>query len=529
MASRFLWKRGVAVLLAGLSLVCSPVIAADAARPAAWVVDGRPTALAQSAVQILGQADREGLDPADYDATRLALAISQPSVAVNGQSLDAALTTAMTRYLHDLHYGRVDPRSVYANFDVPAKSLNVTATLNGAIAAGNLDQAVRAATPTFPLYQALLPWLARYRALKDHPAWLTPLPALPSAKLEPGAAYSGTHVLVARLMALGDLPQGFVASERYQGALVDGVKQFQKRHGLTPDGVIGKGTIEQLNVKPAARVEQIVLTLERLRWTPLMADKRMLVVNLPEFELRGLEINGDQVQIPLQMNVIVGKSLNTQTPMFNEQMRAIEFSPYWNVPPSITKSETVPKLRRDPGYFDRQGFEIVTRSGEVVTHVDDAQLAALQSGQARIRQRPGAQNALGDIKFIFPNNDNIYMHHTPSVGLFQRDRRDFSHGCIRVEAPVALAEFVLKGEPEWTTEKIRDAMENGTSRTIRLKTPIMVVIAYGTAIVKQRGGTIYFYADIYGHDKRLQAALARYSQSVRRGSGDETGKVARMD
>ena len=128
------------------------------------------------------------------------------------------------------------------------------------------------------------------------------------------------------------------------------------------------------------------------------------------------------------------------------------------------------------------------------------------------RQRPGAQNALGDIKFIFPNNDNIYMHHTPSVGLFQRDRRDFSHGCIRVEAPVDLAEFVLKDEPEWTPEKIREAMESGTSRTIRIKTPIMVVIAYATAIVKQRGGTIYFYNDIYGHDCQLRAALQKYSQ-----------------
>ena len=517
----------VGLLMCG-SLVAVPVVADDGHMM--WVVDGHPSSLAKSAIQILAQAGNEGLDPADYDIAGIKDEASKSLRSVGAQkAFDTALTKAFTRYLHDLHYGRVDPRTVYANFDIPPKSLDVTAVLNGAVAAGNLDQAVSAATPTFPLYRALLPWLARYRALMADPAWASSLPALPAAKLEPGSAYSGTSLLAARLVALGDLPNGFVAPDRYQGPLVDGVKHFQKRHGLSPDGVIGKGTFEQLNVKPVARIEQIELTLERLRWTPLMTDKRMLVVNLPEFELRGLEINGDQVQIPLQMNVIVGKSLNTQTPMFNEQMRAIEFSPYWNVPPSIARSETVPKLRRDPGYFDRQGFEIVTRSGEVVTHLDDAQLAALQSGQARIRQRPGAQNALGDIKFIFPNNDNIYMHHTPSVGLFQRDRRDFSHGCIRVEAPVALAEFVLKGEPEWTTEKIRDAMENGTSKTIRLKTPIMVVIAYGTAIVKQRGGAIYFYADIYGHDRRLQAALNRYSQTVRNQSLKSSGNVARLD
>lgn len=496
----------------------------------AWVVQGRPSALAQSAVQILEHAGDEGLNPSDYDAAALAQSVA---AATNGKpltvdqqlALDAAMNQSLLRYLHDLHYGRVDPRSVYANFNVSPKSLNVPATLNAALAAGDLKQAVKAAAPAFPLYQALKPWLARYRTLENNPVWAGTLPALPAPKLEPGAAYAGVALLAARLVSLGDLPADFVVPERYQGQLVDGVKVFQKRHGLTEDGVIGKTTFEQLNVKPATRVEQIALTMERLRWTPLMVDKRVLVVNLPEFELRGLEIDGEAVQIPLKMNVIVGKALNTQTPMFDEQMRAIEFSPYWNVPPSITRAETVPKLRRDPGYFDRQGFEIVTRSGEVVTRLDETQLAALQNGQARIRQRPGAQNALGDIKFIFPNNDNIYMHHTPSVGLFQRDRRDFSHGCIRVEAPVELAQFVLKDEPEWTAERIREAMENGSSKTIRLKTPIMVVIAYATAIVKQRGGTIYFYADIYGHDRRLRAALLNYSQRLRAESPKESGTI----
>ena len=483
-----------------------------------WIRQGRPAPVALSAAKILQQAGDEGLNPSDYDAAGLSKRVeaAREGVALSGTAqaaLGEALTQSMRRYLHDLHYGRVDPESVYANFSVPPKTLNVAVRLDEALAAGNLDLAVQAATPQFPLYQALRPWLKRYRALESDSAWAGSLAPLPATKLEPGAAYAGTQKLAARLVSLGDLSEGFVATDRYQGPLVDGVKLFQKRHGLTPDGVIGKGTFEQLNTPPSARVEQIVLTMERLRWTPLMVDKRMLVVNLPEFELRGLEIDGSQVQIPLQMNVIVGKSLNTQTPMFNEQMRMIEFSPYWNVPPSIARGETVPKLRRDPGYLDRQGFEIVTRSGEVVTSVTDDQLAAVQRGEARIRQRPGAQNALGDIKFIFPNNDNIYMHHTPSVGLFQRDRRDFSHGCIRVESPVALAEFVLKDEPEWTQERIREAMENGKSRTIRLKTPIMVVIAYGTAIVKQRGGAIYFYADIYGHDRKLKSALQRYSQT----------------
>ena len=524
---------GCALVALGLFSAFVPAQAAEKSdHPAVsdlWVRQGKLLPVAQQAVQILQRAGDEGLNATDYDAAGLAKAVHDAPAAGLSTAAQAevagALDQAMARYLHDLHYGRVNPASVYANFNIPPKTLNIAATLNSALQAGDLDLAVKTATPQFPLYLALRPWLARFRALEQDPAWSGSLPVLPASKLEPGSGYTGVAKLSARLVSLGDLPQNFVAPERYQGPLVDGVKQFQKRHGLTPDGVIGKSTFDQLNVSPAARVEQIALTMERLRWTPLMADKRMLVVNLPEFELRGLEIDGAQVKVPLQMNVIVGKALNTRTPMFNEQMRMIEFSPYWNVPPSIARGETVPKLRRDPGYFDRQGFEIVTRSGDVVTQLSDEQLSAVQRGEARIRQRPGAQNALGDIKFIFPNNDNIYMHHTPSVGLFQRDRRDFSHGCIRVENPVALAEFVLQDEPEWTQEKIREAMENGKSRTIRLKSPIMVVIAYGTAIVKQRGGPIYFYADIYGHDRQLQLALQRYSQALQ----GRAGNLARLN
>ena len=522
-------QRWFRYLLACLLVFCSTLTWAgeDASL---WFRQGKPLPVAQQAVKILLQAGDDGLDPADYDAPGLAKAVDQATQSGGVSSatqaeLANALGQAVFRYLHDLYYGRVDPASVYANFNVPPKTLNIASTLNAALVAGNLDPAVKAASPQFPLYRALKPWLVRFRAMETDPAWQGTLPPLPGKKLEPGGSYAGVAKMAARLISLGDLARDFVAPERYQGPLVDGVKQFQQRHGLTPDGVIGRDTFDQLNITPAARVEQIALTMERLRWTPLMTDKRMLVVNLPEFELRGLEIDGTQVKIPLQMNVIVGKALNTKTPMFDEQMRMIEFSPYWNVPPSIARGETVPKLRRDPGYFDRQGFEIVTRSGDVVTQLSDSQLAAVQRGEARIRQRPGAQNALGDIKFIFPNNDNIYMHHTPSVGLFQRDRRDFSHGCIRVENPVALAQFVLQDEPEWSPEKIREAMESGKSRTIRIKTPIMVVIAYGTAIVKQRGGPIYFYADIYGHDRQLKAALERYSHALQ----TRPGNLARLD
>jgi murein L,D-transpeptidase YcbB/YkuD len=295
------------------------------------------------------------------------------------------------------------------------------------------------------------------------------------------------------------------ASATYDDTLVDAVKSFQQRHGLTADGIVGRATLMHLQVPPAARARQIELSLERLRWTPLLQGPRMVVINIPEFMLRAYEVQGDRIVVRETMKIIVGKAMDTRTPVFEEQMRYIEFSPYWNVPPSIARGEVVPRLRRDPAYWNREGFEFVAASGAVVEALSPAMLDATLAGNARIRQRPGPRNALGDIKFVFPNRDNIYLHHTPSVSLFERDRRDFSHGCIRVERPVALAMFVLQGMPDWTEARVHEAMQARESKTLRLATPVPVLIAYGTAIV--RDGRVHFFDDIYGHDRALDAAL----------------------
>jgi L,D-transpeptidase YcbB len=286
--------------------------------------------------------------------------------------------------------------------------------------------------------------------------------------------------------------------------VADGVRSFQQRHGLTADGVVGKATLAQLEVPPAARVRQLELMLERLRWTPLMQGPRMVVINIPEFVLRAYEVRDGRIVVRETMKIIVGKALDTRTPLFVEQMRLVEFQPFWNVPPSIARGEVVPRLRRDPGYWERERFEFVV-GGRVETALSTARLDEVAAGRARIRQRPGPKNALGDIKFVFPNNDNIYLHHTPSVRLFERDRRDFSHGCIRVERPVALAAFVMQGMPGWTEDRIRQAMTVDDPATVRLADPLPVLIAYGTAMVKE--GRVHFHDDIYGHDRRLDAAL----------------------
>jgi len=204
---------------------------------------------------------------------------------------------------------------------------------------------------------------------------------------------------------------------------------------------------------------------------------------------------------------VVGKAQSARTPLFGELMRSIEFSPYWNVPRSIARDELVPRLRRDPGYLQAAGFEFVRTGGQVDTHLSAATLDEVLAGRTRIRQRPGPDNALGDIKFVFPNAEAIFLHHTPSVNLFDRERRDFSHGCIRVEEPVALASFVLANQPDWDQTRIRQAMGSGTSNTLTLVEPLPVLIAYGTALVTQ--GELRFFEDVYGYDSALDAALRR--------------------
>ena len=486
--------------------------AAPAADGLLWFAAGRPSQEARQAVEILVGAGIDGLDPGDYQAETLhrAVVLASDGPVSEAQALadlDGKLTVAMQRYLADLHFGRIDPRKIHENFAIsPPGQFDPAAYLRAAVREHRLPDAVKRAAPPIPLYANLRRALARYRELVGHPAWLNPLPSFPGRKLEAGKTYAGLAVLTDRLLALGDLPPGALVPDRYEGAVVDGIKAFQGRHGLEPDGVIGKATLENLDVPPTARQRQIELTLERLRWTPLLQEKRMIVINIPEFALRAYETRDGRINLKATMKVIVGEAMNRRTPIFDEVMRFIEFSPYWNVPPSIARKETVPKLRRDPGYFDQQGFEFVSADGRVVTTLTQANLDAVLGGDMRIRQRPGPKNALGDIKFVFPNNDQIYLHHTPVPRLFSRDRRDFSHGCIRIEEPVALAKFVLQDEPLWTEERIRDAMAKGESATLRLQNPTRVVIAYSTVIVKNEG-RVFFFPDIYGHDKLLDKAL----------------------
>jgi L,D-transpeptidase YcbB len=509
-SSRKVGRRIDALKLAAGVLACAGLIGAAHAAPRF------DTQQAGAAVALLADAASHGLNPADYGMPVLARAVETAAdtpAPEAAQRLDAALTAAMRRYLQDLHDGRVTPAQLDQRFP-PARRepFDAVQVLAAALAANDLAQAVRLAVPALPQYERLRTALAQYRLLQAHPAWREPLPPLPPGQvLKPGKPWPGLADLAARLVALGDMAPAINASTTvYDEALVAAVQAFQTRHALKPDSVIGRSTWSALQATPTQRVRQLELTLERLRWTPLLQGPRMIVVNIPEFVLRAYEVQDDRVVVRVESKIIVGNAMDTRTPLIDEDLRRIEFNPYWNVPRSIARAELVPRLRRDPAHWLREGFEFVDGRGRADAVLSPVKLQAVLEGSLRIRQRPGPRNALGDIKFVFPNRESIYLHHTPDVRLFDRDRRDISHGCIRVEQPIALAAFALSGQPEGAEPAIRQAIAEGRRSTVALAEPIPVLIAYGTALVKQ--SRVYFFNDLYQHDAALDAALRRLAR-----------------
>jgi murein L,D-transpeptidase YcbB/YkuD len=353
--------------------------------------------------------------------------------------------------------------------------------------------------------------LVRYRSLAADPSFLAPQPL--TRAIRPGDVYREAGVLQDELVALGDLPADVPSTREsgsYAGAIVEGVKRFQARHGLDSDGVLGRATIAALRVPPSRRVRQMELSLERFRWLPHLGDERTLGLNIPMFRLWAWDtIPADGAPL-FGMDVIVGRALSTQTPVLIEEMRAVVFRPYWNVPRSILRHEVLPAIQRDPDYLRRENMEIVRGGGNDTQRVQPTAdvLGALEKGALRVRQLPGPKNALGLIKFEFPNREDIYMHGTPAQTLFARSRRDFSHGCVRVADPVALAEWVLQDRPEWTRDRIIAATRDVRTVRVTLPRPIKVVLFYTTAAVMPETGILHFAEDLYGHDAALERALA---------------------
>ena len=480
-----------------------------------WLAGGAPSPRAHRALELMEDAQADALAAADYDTRWLrgqfeALA-RQPGDALRQAQLDIGLSLAFARYLRDLHSGRVDPRALGLRLDVSLKRNGITARLQQALREQDPEQAAQAMRPAIALYGQLRALLLDYRLLaRQHPQ-RPPLPPLPGRKLEPGQHWAGSGALAQWLELLGDLPAGARAPEHdlYGGELAQALRRFQARHGLAADGVIGAQTYAALSTPLPRRVHQIELAMERLRWIDdALRSGRYIAVNIPEYTLWAYEAGAEAPVLKLRMPVVVGKALKTETPVFLQQMRTLVFSPYWNVPRSIAVKELIPKLRREPGYLVEENMELVGAGGYRYSGiVGETELRGIAAGHYRIRQLPGEKNALGGVKFVFPNDDSIYMHSTPQQSLFSRGRRDFSHGCIRVAEPVQLALFALRGNPEWDEARVREAMRSEREQHIALKWKVPVLILYSTANVDEQGRGV-FLNDIYQHDRKLEEALA---------------------
>ncbi len=480
-----------------------------------WSKGSEPTPQAREMITLLLQADTKGLSADDYDGSRwndrlgkLKPATREP-IEMDAVKFDLALTVCAMRYISDLHIGKVNPTHFAFAVDEEPRKYDLAEFLKDRIVAGSdVPGVMSQVEPPYPGYRRTLQALQTYMELarKDDGE------QLPAVKkpIAPGDAYPGIPRLTRLLRLVGDLPaKADVPGDSlvYQGPLVSAVKNFQSRLGRDPNGRIDAQTLADLNVPLSRRVRQMQLTLERWRWLPDAYQQAPIVANIPEFRLRAYD---KDFHIAVTMKIVVGKAYGHNTPVFGEAMQYVIFRPYWEVPYSIMRAELIPHIMRDRDYLAKKDFELVDGKQNVVSSgtVTDEILAQLRAGKLFVRQKPGPNNALGLVKFLFPNSYSVYMHDTPATELFAKSRRDFSHGCIRLEKPAELAAWILRDNPGWNTERIRAAMNGSASQQVNLAHPIPVLIVYATVIVLE-DGIVHFYDDIYGHDKALENVLVK--------------------
>ena len=481
-------------------------------RKLVWLRDGQPTNQAQQLITVLQNADKKGLNPDDYDGPKWASRVATLQTQKSESDLirfDLALTVSAMRYASDLHLGRVDPHQLGLGFDVESKRLNLAEFLkHNVVDASDVAAAFLQLEPAFPDYQRAEQALEVYEKLaQDDDASAGAFPVTKSP-LKSGDPYPEIERLTRLLQGLGDLPLNTVISEKthvYKGEVVQAIKHFQERYGLPPTGRIDQETFRQLNTPLSSRVNQLQLALERWRWLPFGNPQPLIVVNVPEFQLHAFDEEYNPV---LTMKVLVGKAETNETPLFASRMKSVVFRPYWNVPASIERAELLPEIERDQGYIANHAYEVVDSRSRVVSSGGASLVSGLRSGQLSIRQRPGGHNALGLVKFVFPNQYDVYMHDTPAMRLFSKTKRDLTHGCIRVQDAEKLAEWVLRFNAQWSRDAIHSAMEGSKTVPVGLVNPFSVFIVYMTATV-QEDGEVHFFNDIYGHDEALRQALAR--------------------
>lgn len=453
----------------------------------AWSARGALRPEAEELLTALATAANDGLHAGDYRTAALvrlaAAARSRPETAALAE-LDLLLTDAFLTFAAHTRSGKVNPAAIYRDCALKPDASDLATELEKALAEHRVREALADLAPPHPGYARLREALGRYReiAAQGGPEPVSSGPALRAGDEGDRVAALRTRLAEAAVAdAAPPLPAGN-SPDLFDAPLEEAVRGFQRRHGLEDDGVVGPATLAELNQRAEDHVRQIEVNLERWRWLPRDLGPRHVRVNIAAFRLEAVEDG----QTALDMRVIVGKPY-TRTPMFSSAMNAVVFNPSWYVPQSIATNEILPRARKDPGYLKRGNYELLPGS--------------------RLRQRPGPQNALGLLKFVFPNRFNVYLHDTPSRTLFGRTVRTFSHGCIRIEKPFDLAVWALGDDPRWTPEAIRAGIDSGQERTVKLARTIPVHVAYWTAWV-DGDGTLQLGQDVYSRDAELARLLS---------------------
>ena len=487
-------------------------------RPA-WSDDYGPFPYVEDFLDVVREAHHEGLRPEDYHLKTIETALSGLYESlIKGENPDSAkvadidlmLTDAFLLYASHLVNGRVDHRKVYPDWVVNQRSTDLTAVIRRALESGEMEEELDDLAPHYPGYDKLKEKFIEYRNIAENGGW----PRIPQGpKLYKGSRGERVAILRQRLMVSGYLdPAAANKSNIFDHDLNTAVRTFQKRHGLKDDGKVGKSTLEALNVPVEKRIRQIALNMDRMRWLPDDTGKRHIFVNVADFRL---EIIEDEKPI-MEMKIIVGKT-EQRSCVLSAKMTYLELNPFWKVPDSIAVKEILPQIKKNPDYLAKKNIKVLRDWSDKAKEIDpktvDWSHVRVKNFPYRFRQEPGPGNPLGRVKFIFPNACEIYLHDTPTRNLFGRERRAFSHGCIRIEKPVDMATYLLRNKETWTHKKILAEIRKGKRQVVMLPEPINVLIFYGTAWV-DRAGVLQFRNDIYHIDEipyELPVSRARAS------------------
>ncbi len=450
-------------------------------------------------------SELDGLNPADYNLHTLEILLQQrqngagDSDLVSG--LDLLLTDSLIRFGYQLSFGKVDPEALYPDWNMTRyiEDMDTLVQQADAINTGNIELLLQSLRPQVPAYARLQAALAQYRELQANGGW-QPVP--PGETLKPGMSGARVAALRARLLVTADMPAVTGDPALFDVALEAGVRAFQQRHGLEDDGIVGKGTLAALNVPVEQRVDQIRANLERARWVLHDLPDTYLLVDIAGFRVTYTR-DGEVVW---QTRAQVGRPFR-KTPVFRARMTYLEVNPTWTVPPTILKEDVLPEIKRDTAYLTEKNMQVIDYDGNPVdTTTIEWQRYTGRNFPYLIRQGPGPENALGRIKFMFPNKHLVYLHDTPSKSLFGKTTRAFSSGCIRIEHPYELAELLLEGEPGRDRDKVLAAVASMQTRTISLKQPTSIILLYWTVDFTP-DGRVAFKQDIYERDPAIVRGL----------------------